>query len=169
MPKATTSTRQIPAAQAPLAAAPQDVIDMLNRLIDTCADGAYGFASCADYSNISRHRTLFRQRAQDCDEASSQLQAMVVSLGGQPTRGGLSAGVLHRGWVAVRGTLSGLRDQSILAECARGESIALERYRRALALDLPTEARVLVQRQCKRVESNLSQMQQMREVEAAIA
>ena len=71
MPKATTSTSQIPAAQAPLAAAPQDVIDMLNRLIDTCADGAYGFASCADYSNISRHRTLFRQRAQDCDEASS--------------------------------------------------------------------------------------------------
>ncbi len=158
-----------PTPQPRSAATPQAVVDTLNNLIETCADGAYGFASCADYSNISRHRTLFRQRAQDCDAAGAQLHAMVLNLGGQPTQGGSAGGMLHRGWVAVRGTLSGLRDQSILAECERGESVAHERYRNALLQDLPNEAHALVQRQCSGVESNLGQLRLLREAEKRLA
>ena len=64
MTQASTMTRQRSAPHAIRRAVPVavsvpavdldlELIDALNRLIDTCADSAYGFASCADYSNIS--------------------------------------------------------------------------------------------------------------------
>lgn len=165
----STLTRRDQPTNTHSVAAADPVIDTLNGLIETCADGAYGFASCGDYSNISRHRALFRQRAQECEEAGLQLHALVLRLGGHPARGGSVSGSLHRGWVAVRGTLSGLRDQSILAECERGEGVALERYRSALERDLPSEARTLVQRQCDGVKLNLRQIQLLREAERAAA
>lgn len=165
----TIGIKNQPASHPSPAATPHIVTDTLNNLVQTCADGAYGFASCADYTNISRHRTLFRQRAQDCDAAGAQLQAMILRLGGQPIRGVATGGMSHRGWVAVRGTLSGLRDQSILAECERGESLALERYRIALAQSLPSEVRDLLQRQYDGVEFNLGQMQMFHQVEKAAA
>lgn len=169
MANTTTVTKRPPskANDPPFASA--ELVETLNNLIETCADGAYGFASCADYSNISRHRTLFRQRAHDCDESGEQLRALVLQLGGQPARGGATSGMLHRGWVAVRGTLSGLRDQSILSECERGESVALERYRVALNQSLSNDARRVVQLQLQGIERNLEQMQQLREMEKIAA
>lgn len=139
------------------------LMDLLNGLNDTCADGAYGFASCADYSNIGQHRTLFRLRAQQCDEAREQLHELVLRLGGVPARGGSASGALHRGWVAVRGTLSGLRDQSIVAECERGETVARDRYQEALRHDLPTEARQLLERHLRGVNANLKQIKMLRD------
>jgi uncharacterized protein (TIGR02284 family) len=164
-PSRFPSTASYPSLDASESAA----VDTLNGLIETCADGAYGFASCADYSNISRHRTLFRQRAQQCEEAGAQLHAMVERLGGTPTRGGSASGALHRGWVAVRGTLSGLRDASILAECERGETTALERYQRALELTLAAEVRALVQRHMEGLRTNLGQIRILRETERGAA
>jgi len=145
------------------------LIDILNGLNDTCADGAYGFASCADYSNIGQHRTLFRQRAQQCDQAQVQLHELVLRLGGQPARGGSASGALHRGWVAVRGTLSGLRDQSIVAECERGETVTRERYQEALRHDLPPEVRHLLERHLRVVNANLKQIRLLREAARASA
>lgn len=162
-----------PAATAPISTSPTPtasiVMDTLNDLHQTCADGAYGFAACADYTNISKHRALFRQRAHDCDTAGTQLYATLLKLGREPSRGGSAGGAIHRGWVAVRGTLSGLRDQSILAECERGESVTLERYRSALSLELPRDVRALVQEQCDRVELSVSELKKLRNPERAAA
>lgn len=169
MPDTTTLSDFRPAAPVPSASTPRAVIDTLNNLVETCADGAYGFASCADYSNISRHRSLFRQRACDYDEAGAQLRALVLRLGGQPARTGATTGMLHRGWVAVRGTLRGLRDQSLLAECERGETVALERYRDAIAQPLPHEARTLVQQHSRAIKNSLAQMRVLREAYKALA
>ena len=95
---------------------------------------------------------------------------MVLQMGGElPPRGACTNAMFHRGWVAVRGTLSGLRDRSILAECERGESVALERYRAALAQGLPSDVRDLVQQQCNGVESSLGQLNRLRESEKATA
>lgn len=165
MPTTAPSPYPPTASEPSLSTSERAVVDTLNGLIETCADGAYGFASCADYSNISRHRALFRQRAQQCKEAGEQLHMLVLRLGGVPTRGGSASGALHRGWVAVRGTLSGLRDQSILAECERGETVALERYHGALEQALPADVRVLVQRHVDGLRTNLGQIRILRETE----
>ncbi|MCW5629564.1 MAG: PA2169 family four-helix-bundle protein [Rhodoferax sp.] len=176
MTQASTMTRQRSAPHAIRRAVPfavsvpapavdldLELIDALNRLIDTCADSAYGFASCADYSNISRHRAVFRKRAQECDTAREQLHELVQQLGGMPMRGGVASDSLHRGWVAVHGTLCGLCDASIVAECERGESETRERYRQVLDQELPTRVRTVVERQLRQIESSLQQIRSLRD------
>lgn len=161
-----TTTQRHSAAHADRSVDPNpELLAVLNWLSDTCADSAYGFASCADYSNISCHRALFRKRAQECDAARERLQAVVRQLGGTTVRAGAVSDSLHRGWVAVHGTLCGLCDMSIVAECERGESVTRERYRQALQDDLPADVRRLVEHQLELVEASLQQIRLLRQAQ----
>ncbi len=131
-----------------------DLTDLLNDLIETCKDGEFGFDACAKKVQSGELRSLFLARAEECQKAAQELQALVVQYGGKPESGGSAAGALHRGWVAVRGTLTSHSDRSMLDECERGEDTALARYRDALQQDLPANVRAVVERQAEGARRN---------------
>jgi uncharacterized protein (TIGR02284 family) len=141
----------------------KEVTARLNGLIETCKDGEYGFRACAEHVRSLELKTLFTLRADDCKQAASDLQAHVVLLGGEPDRGGTTGGALHRGWVAVRGTLAGYSDVAMLEECERGEDVALARYREVLENDLPIGAKAVVERQYRGVKRNHAQVRELRD------
>jgi uncharacterized protein (TIGR02284 family) len=142
----------------------EDVIEVLNDLIETCKDGEYGFRTSAEYVKEPQLRTLFAQRADECALSARELQAHVSGLGGEPQTGGTTLGALHRGWVAVRGTLAGYSDLAMLEECERGEDAALDRYRRALAsFVLPESLLPGLRRQMAGVQRNHDQIKQWRD------
>lgn len=141
----------------------QEVIAKLNDLIETCKDGEYGFGACAEHVRSQELKTVFTQRARDCRQAADDLQSHVASLGGKPDKGGSASGALHRGWVAVRGTLSGYSDLAMLEECERGEDVAMVRYREVLESDLPIGAKAVVERQYQGVKRNHAQVRQLRD------
>ena len=141
----------------------KDVISTLNDLIETCKDGEYGFRECAEHAKSDSLRSLFTARAQDCEKASRELQMEVSHLGGQPDTGGSASGALHRGWVAVRGTLTGYSDQAMLDECERGEDAALARYRKALKESLPADVMAIVSRQAEGAQRNHDQIRDLRD------
>lgn len=140
-----------------------DAIDTLNNLIETCRDGEYGFYASAEHASASNLKALFLERAQQCSDAAAELRAQVLRLGGKPEDGGTAGGALHRGWVAVRGTLSGYNDHAILDECERGEDSALGAYRKALKQTLPAALRSLVQRQMEGAQRNHDQIKALRD------
>jgi uncharacterized protein (TIGR02284 family) len=140
-----------------------DTIDILNDLIETSKDGEYGFRTSAEQARASDIKQLFNQRADECRQAAADLQSMVVQLGGTPEDSGSTAGAMHRGWVAVKGTLTGYSDKAILEETETGEDSALESYRKALAADLPPAARALVERQMEGVKRNHAQVRMLRD------
>jgi uncharacterized protein (TIGR02284 family) len=140
-----------------------DIVDTLNDLIETCKDGEFGFESCAKHTQSSELRSLFLQRAAECRTASAELQPYVVQYGGKPDHGGSASGALHRGWVAVRGSLVGFSDQAMLDECERGEDAAMARYRKALKQELPEPLMALVQRQQLGVQRNHDQIKALRD------
>jgi len=137
-------------------------IDTLNKLIETCKDGEYGFHSCAEHTKSADLRTLFERRAEDCRRGATELQAEVRRLGGEAETDSSATGSLHRGWVAVVGTLSGYSDKQMLDECERGEDAALERYRDALKEPLPADIMTLVQKQYEGVKRNHDQIRTLR-------
>ena len=102
-----------------------DAIDTLNRLLESCRDGEYGFRECAEHTKAQDIRTVLGQRAEDCRLAAIDLQALIVKMGGKPEEGGTASGAMHRGWVSVKGTLTGYSDYAMLDECERGEDVAL--------------------------------------------
>jgi uncharacterized protein (TIGR02284 family) len=144
-----------------------EVIDALNDLIETCKDGEYGFNECADHTRSPELRTLFRNRALECQEAAAELQREVARYGGTPDAGGSVSGALHRGWVSARSALSTHTDQAMLEECERGEDAAVTRYRKALQRDLPVEVRELIARQFEGVQRNHDQIKALRNSYAA--
>ena len=140
-----------------------DVIDTLNDLIETCRDGEYGFGACAEHTQGLSLKALFLQCEAQCSDAAAELQRHVVRLGGKPDSGGSASGALHRGWVAVRGTLSGYSDKAMLDECERGEDTALARYRKALKQELPGDVREVVERQRQGAQKNHDQIKALRD------
>ncbi|MCR5882502.1 PA2169 family four-helix-bundle protein [Rhizobacter sp. J219] len=116
----------------------------------------------------SELQNLFLRRAEECRAAASELQTLVIEYGGKPDSGGSATGALHRGWVAVRGSLSGYSDHAMLEECERGEDAALGRYRAALREEgLPEAVRAVIARQQLGVQANHDQIKRLRDLDKA--
>ena len=139
-----------------------DVIDVLNDLIETCKDGEYGFKSCAEHVKSADLKSVFLRRSEDCAKGARELQALVARLGGKAETGSSASGTMHRGWVAVVGTLSGYSDEQMLNECERGEDVAMDRYRAALKEPLPADVMSVVQTQYEGVKRNHDQIRTLR-------
>lgn len=140
-----------------------DVIDTLNDLLESCRDGEYGFRECGAHTTAQDIKTLMLRHADECRHAGVELQGLIRQLGGEPDEGGSMSGALHRGWVSVRGTLSGYSDAAMLDECERGEDAALARYRKALKEDLPASIRAVVERQAQGAQRNHDQVKALRD------
>lgn len=147
----------------------EDIISTLNDLIETSKDGEYGFRASAEQARDPALKQLFLTRAADCEAAVRELQAEVLRLGGKPDEHGSATGALHRGWVAVKGTLAGYTDLAMLEECERGEDAALKAYRKALSEPLPEPLLALVLRQRDGAQRNHDQIKALRDKARAAA
>jgi uncharacterized protein (TIGR02284 family) len=140
------------------------IVDTLNDLIETSKDGEFGFQACAEHTTSDELRNLFTLRSKECQQAAAELQPLVIQQGGKADQGGTTSGALHRGWVAVRGSLTGYSDVAMLEECERGEDAALARYRKALKdNELPESIRAIVARQELGVQRNHDQIKLLRD------
>jgi uncharacterized protein (TIGR02284 family) len=140
-----------------------DVIDELNTLLETCKDGEYGFRTCAEHVKSAQLRQVFTSRADECRQGATELQSLVTRLGGKADSGSSVSGTVHRGWVNLKGMLTGDSDQAALNECERGEDAALERYRDAIKNPLPEDIAQVVQRQYEGVKRNHDQIRSLRD------
>jgi uncharacterized protein (TIGR02284 family) len=139
-----------------------EIIATLNELIETSRDGEAGFRTCADGVKNSRLKQMFEQAADRCRQAVGELQTKVRSLGGDPERRGSVSAALHRGWVDIKSTITGMDEAAVLAECERGEDVAKRTYEQALAKDLPADVRTIVERQYQGVRQHHDRVRQAR-------
>ena len=139
-----------------------DIIDTLNKLIETCKDGEYGFRTSAEHAKSADLKSVFMRRSEDCRRGATELQAEVRRLGGKAETDSSTTGAMHRGWVSVVGTLTGYSDEQMLNECERGEDVALDRYRDALKQPLPADVMSVVQSQYEGVKRNHDQIRTLR-------
>jgi uncharacterized protein (TIGR02284 family) len=140
-----------------------DVIDALQDLAECCKDGEYGFRACAEQAKRADLKSTFLQRADDCRGAAQELNEQIRSLGGSIEEHGSAAGALHRGWVAVKATLSTYDDKAVLEECERGEDNAKARYAKALKQPLPAAIKLVVERQMQGLQRNHDQIKMLRD------
>lgn len=140
-----------------------EVISTLNDLIETSKDGEEGFRNCAENTQDATLKTFFANRAQTCTAAVVELQDLVRAYGGDPETSGGLGGALHRRWVDIKSALTGKDDKAVLAECERGEDVAVASYRKALEKNLPVEVRSVVERQYQGVLQNHDQVRSLRD------
>lgn len=137
-------------------------ISVLNELIETCKDGAKGFASAAEKADSPQLKSLFTQYSAQRTSFAADLDGQVVSLRGKPAEAGHVAAVVHRGWIDIKTALSGNDDKALLNECERGEDYAKKAYMDALKEDLPADARAVVERQSAEVKAAHDKVRDLR-------
>lgn len=140
-----------------------DVFDTLNELLEACRDGEYGFRECAEYSKAENLTELLQRYADETRVHATELQTLVREIGGQVEDSGSVMGALHRGWVSVRGTLTGYSAESMLAECERGQDTLLEAYNKAREQNLPVDVAAVVARQAEVVQHNHDRIKDLRD------
>ncbi len=140
-----------------------DVIDALQDLAECARDGEYGFRACAEQADRQDLKSTFLQRADDCRSAAQELNDQIRSLGGKAEDHGSVAGALHRGWVAVKTTLTTYDDKAVLEEAERGEDNARARYAKALKQPLPANIKLVVERQMQGLQRNHDQIKMLRD------
>ncbi len=144
-------------------ASPEQVIETLNDLLENSRDGELGFREAAEHTRTPGLSALFERRAESCRQAADELQQQIERLGGKVEEGGTVTGAAHRVWVHIRGLFGGASDQTMLAECERGEDAAVARYRKALKQNLPHDIHAMVQRQFEGAQRNHDMIKTLRD------
>jgi uncharacterized protein (TIGR02284 family) len=129
-----------------------EVIFTLNDLSETCVDGQQGFEEAAAHAENPHLKRACDGYALERAAFAGEIQNEVLAMGVEPDRGGSIPGALHRRWIDVKAAIVGRDDLAILAECERGDEVALARYREALEKELPAPIREIVQAQYERIE-----------------
>ena len=140
-----------------------DAISVLNNLIETCKDGEQGFKTAAESLKNPELKTTFLEYSRQRAQMSSELQAEVRRLGGDPERSGSMSGSLHRGWIDIKSAVTGKDDEAILAEAERGEDVAKSAFEGALKETLPASAMSLVQQQAPKVLAAHDEVKRLRD------
>lgn len=128
-------------------------ISTLRHLIETARDGQEGFRNAAenivDDPELRRLLSSFSlQRA----KFAGELEAISITMGEHSPETGTSiSGSLHRWWIDLRTAITKDDNHSILAECERGEDIAVHAYNTALEQDLPHPVKEIIIRQHREV------------------
>ncbi len=144
----------------------KEVISTLNDLIETSKDGEEGFRTCADGVEGAQLKAILNEAAQRCAQGVAELKAKVRALGGDPEKSGSMSGSLHRGWVNIKSTITGMDEAAVLAECERGEDVAKRTYEAALKKELPPDVRTIVERQYQGLLQNHDRVRDLRNTAA---
>ena len=128
-----------------------DMISTLNNLIETCRDGENGFRTAAEGVSRNDLKQLVIEYSRQRAQFVSELQSVIVRLGGDPQDSGSIAASLHRGWIDIKSAVTGKDDDAIVAECERGEDSAKRNYEDALKQNLPRDVADVVSRQSEQI------------------
>jgi len=140
-----------------------DVRSTLNGLIETCKDSDEGFRTSAEKLKDQEIRTLFLTYSRQRATFAAELQTEVSRIGGEPATSGSTVGALHRGWIGLKSAVTGADDHAILEEAERGEDVAVKAYRDALAKDLPSDLRTVIETQYREVQQTHNTVRSLRD------
>jgi uncharacterized protein (TIGR02284 family) len=141
-----------------------EVASTLNQLIQTCKDGEKGFGAAAEAVSDPNLRHLFESYSQQRSEFAAELELEVRRTAKEPAEGGHVAAALHRGWMDLKAAATGQDEGAIIAECERGEDLAVKAYHKAVATPLPPDVRAIVERQLIKVQEAHDQVRSLERV-----
>ena len=142
--------------------------DIVNRLIETCRDGARGFRLAGDHVRDPELKRLFDEAAAQRETFAAELVPHARVLGGETSAPGSTAGALHRGLDDAQGCDDpGTDDDAIIAEAVRGEAVAANEYAEAILGILPPAARELIESHDQQILETQRQIDELSVVRGA--
>lgn len=148
----------------PSAGSVDDPSSTLNQLIQTCKDGEEGFHTAAEAVSDPNLRHLFESYSQQRSEFAAELELEVQRMGRDPADEGHISAAVHRGWMDLKAAVTGQDEGVIIAECERGEDVAVKAYRQALSASLPPDLKAVIERQLIKIQEAHDQVRSLERV-----
>lgn len=137
---------------------------LLNDLMLAGRDAEKGFQTAADRVKEPELVELFEGCSLDRAKFVKELEARIRTLRADPVKLPHPRASLHRAWMELRSSADANLAHALLAECERGEDVALKAYRTALeASDVDAQSREIVQRQYELVQAAHDRIKQLRD------
>lgn len=137
---------------------------VLNELIQTCRDGQEGFLTAAENIGHDEAKQVLNEYSLQRAKFTGDLQAASHGLGDHnPENVSSISGTLHRGWMNLKTAVLGRDRHAILAECERGEDVALAEYHKVLQLELPADLRSTIQGQYAQLQTAHDRIKALRD------
>ena len=157
-----------------------NTVDLLNDLLETCADAEACCRSAAEHAGAPELERVLTEIADAGARASAELTALVRQRGGEPEAGGSVAGKIERGWQAVTsklgggsvqrgwqaltGAIGGASPKALLDDCERVLGATVADYKKALNEPSLTETvRSVVDRQLDAARRRHDQIRHLRD------
>lgn len=141
-----------------------NALRVLNELIPVCRDSEQGFQLAAMDVNDPDLARIFAEYSAQRAKFVGELEQRVRVLRGDPIQGGNPIAALHRGWLDLQAALAANEIHAVLAECERGEDMAVNVYKTALAeRDLDDDTRKLIQSHYEAVQAAHDRVRQLRD------
>jgi uncharacterized protein (TIGR02284 family) len=136
-----------------------DDLTILKTLTSTLNDSVNGYRESAEKVTSPQLTSLFSEFAGKREQASSELQAEVRRLGGEPDQDGTVLGGIHQSWLDLKAAVTGNDDKAVINEVERGEDYLKEKFEAALKTDTITgESRGVIERAYQSVREGHDRM-----------
>jgi uncharacterized protein (TIGR02284 family) len=112
--------------------------DVVRDLLQVLEDGKEGFQKAAAAVRDPKLKALFSRYASERAQMTEKLARSMPAAATQQKKATIE-GVVHHGRINMRTALTSGDDYTILAECERGETRAVEMFKKLLDKDLPTD------------------------------
>jgi uncharacterized protein (TIGR02284 family) len=146
---------------------PNDLRDILQKLIETCRDGETGYLHAAGVADDPELKSYFQEQSAERARFRMELTDAIEHLGEpDPDTSGSTAAVLHRAWFEVKDDLGG-GDHTLLESVEQGEDSAMHNYQEALETILPAETDELIRNQYASVKAAHDRVRTWRDKKAA--
>jgi uncharacterized protein (TIGR02284 family) len=140
----------------------KNLVALLHELLNTAYDAGEGYDTAARAVRDRELADLFRSCAEDRRDMVVKLRELLAILGVQAGPHPTIGAEAHRVLIALRGLMEKGDATSILAECERGEHVALGRYERALRQKMPINVASVLLDQAALVRSSHAAFERMR-------
>jgi uncharacterized protein (TIGR02284 family) len=107
----------------------QNVVDQVNKIIQTNLDRREGYEKAIDEVKDESLKAVFEECCRQSNENVNELRTIVLQNGGTPVDVTSTSGDLYRVWMDIKTALSANNSKAVLQSCEKGEDIALNAYR----------------------------------------
>lgn len=140
-------------------------LSSLDQLAALCEASENGFRVAAETVRNRGLKALLKSYARQRASMADELRGEIERLGGQPKRRPGALAALHRGWIDLRGVMiigDSNTEEMVLAEAARGERVAVQRFERTQVESLPEPSQRMLQRMRAQVKAVAEEVDQLR-------
>lgn len=139
---------------------------ILNDLLLACRDAEKAFQTAADHAKLPDLIELFAGFSLERAKFAKELEARIRTLRATPATPPNPGAALHRAWMGLKTAIESNEAHALLAECERGEDMAVKAYGAALQEpNLDGQSRELIQRQYELVQAAHDRVRQLRDSE----